>query len=100
MVESRRYGLESIRWNRDSEETYYRYLKAGYKLPLVGGTDKMSNEVPVGLYRTYARLDGEFTYEAWCSAVRAGRTFCGLSCRTGSGSPPSELYWERQLRSA
>jgi hypothetical protein len=55
---------------------YYGYLNDGYRLPLVGGTDKMSSEVPVGLYRTYANLgeDG-FTYEAWCQAVRAGRTF-------------------------
>jgi hypothetical protein len=67
--------VESIIWNRDTQETYYRYLNCGYKLPLVGGTDKMSSNVPVGLYRTYARVDGEFTYEAWCSAVRAGRTF-------------------------
>jgi hypothetical protein len=55
---------------------YYRYLNCGYRLPLVGGTDKMSNEVPVGLYRTYAYLpDQDFTYENWCSAVRAGQTF-------------------------
>ncbi len=56
---------------------YYRYLNAGYRLPLVGGTDKMTNEVPVGIYRTYARLaDGEaFTYDAWRAAVRAGRTY-------------------------
>ena len=27
---------------------YYRYLNCGYKLPLVGGTDKMSSDVPVG----------------------------------------------------
>ena len=31
--------------------------------------------MPVGLYRTYARLDEEFSYEAWCRAVRSGRTF-------------------------
>lgn len=56
---------------------YYRYLNAGYRLPLVGGTDKMTSEVPVGLYRTYALLpDGQpFTYDNWCRAVRAGRTF-------------------------
>jgi hypothetical protein len=56
---------------------YYRYLDAGYRLPLVGGTDKMTSEVPVGIYRTYARLaDGEpFTYDAWTRAVRAGRTY-------------------------
>jgi hypothetical protein len=35
----------------------------------------MSSAVPVGLYRTYARLDEEFSYAAWCRAVRSGRTF-------------------------
>jgi hypothetical protein len=55
---------------------YYGYLNAGYPLPLVGGTDKMSSEVPVGIYRTYVRLgDEDFSYDAWCRAVRAGRTF-------------------------
>ena len=54
---------------------YYRYLNCGYRLPLVGGTDKMSSDVPVGLYRTYARLDGDESYDGWCRAVRAGRTF-------------------------
>jgi hypothetical protein len=55
---------------------YYSYLNAGYRLPLVGGTDKMSSDVPVGLYRTYAKLGDEpFSHEAWSRAVRAGRTF-------------------------
>lgn len=56
---------------------YYRYLNGGYRLPLVGGTDKMYSSVPVGLYRTYAHVhhDQEFTYDNWCRAVRAGRTF-------------------------
>ncbi|MEX2540893.1 MAG: CehA/McbA family metallohydrolase, partial [Trueperaceae bacterium] len=56
---------------------YYRYLNGGYRLPLVGGTDKMSNQTPVGLYRTYVRLpeDQEFNYENWCAGLRAGRTF-------------------------
>jgi hypothetical protein len=36
----------------------------------------MSNEVPVGLCRTYAYLsDQQFTYENWCQGVKAGRTF-------------------------
>jgi hypothetical protein len=57
-------------------QQYYQYLNCGFRLPLVGGTDKMSSEVPVGLYRTYTRLGDEgFTYDAWCEAVRAGRTF-------------------------
>jgi hypothetical protein len=56
---------------------YYRYLNGGYRTPLVGGTDKMSSDVPVGLYRTYARIpnDQPFAYDSWCAAVRAGRTF-------------------------
>jgi hypothetical protein len=62
-------------WPEEQEEVYYRALNCGYRLPLVGGTDKMDCWLPVGLYRTYAHLDGEFSYAAWCAAVRAGRTF-------------------------
>jgi hypothetical protein len=68
-------AIESLSWDPYKEEVYYHYLNAGYRLPLVGGTDKMSSGVPVGLYRTYAHLDGQFSYPAWCAAVRAGRTF-------------------------
>lgn len=70
-------AVEIIRHGMYEHLEYYRYLNCGYRLPLVGGTDKMSSDVPVGLYRTYALLDPneEFTYDAWCAAVRAGRTF-------------------------
>ncbi len=68
-------AVEVLAHSGDAMLEYYRYLNSGYRLPLVGGTDKMSSAVPVGLYRTYARLDEEFSYEAWCRAVRAGRTF-------------------------
>ena len=68
-------AVEMLAQSNDAMAEYYRYLNCGYRLPLVGGTDKMSSAVPVGLYRTYARLDEEFSYEAWCRAVRAGRTF-------------------------
>ena len=56
---------------------WYRFLNCGYRLPLVGGTDKMSAEVPVGAVRTYARLDPTAppSFEAWSAAIRAGRTF-------------------------
>ncbi|MCH8870115.1 MAG: CehA/McbA family metallohydrolase, partial [Chloroflexi bacterium] len=79
-------AVEMIRHERFNHVEYYRYLNCGYRLPLVGGTDKMSNEVPVGLYRTYAYVpeDQEFNYENWCAAVSAGRTFL-------SGGPLLEL---------
>jgi hypothetical protein len=56
---------------------WYRYLNCGYRVAAVGGTDKMSAQMPVGAIRTYARLEpGEpMTFDAWAAAVRAGRTF-------------------------
>jgi hypothetical protein len=70
-------AVEMIQHGNYEHLEYYRYLNCGYRLPLVGGTDKMYSNVPVGLYRTYAQVpdDQEFTYENWCRAVRAGRTF-------------------------
>jgi hypothetical protein len=69
-------AVEMMRFGTFEHLEYYRYLNCGYRLPLVGGTDKMYSEVPVGLNRTYAYLpDVEFTYDTWCAAVRAGHTF-------------------------
>jgi hypothetical protein len=70
-------GVEMIRMGEFNHIEYYRYLNCGYRLPLVGGTDKMSSEVPVGMYRTYAYVpdDREFTYDAWRESVKQGRTF-------------------------
>jgi hypothetical protein len=69
-------AIEMIRHGRYEHASWYRYLNAGYRIPVVGGTDKMSADTPVGLYRTYVRVGpGEpFTYDAWCAALRAGRT--------------------------
>ena len=56
---------------------WYRFLNCGFRLPIVGGTDKMSAEIPLGAIRTYARLDAgaPISFETWAAAVRAGRTF-------------------------
>lgn len=70
-------GVEMIRQQPMNHEYYYRYLNCGYRLPLVGGTDKMTSDVPVGLYRTYVHIpeDEGFNYENWCRNVVRGRTF-------------------------
>ena len=70
-------AIEMLKQGEYMHNEYYRYLNCGYKLPLVGGTDKMSSDVPVGVYRTYAQIpaDQPFDYENWCRAVREGRTF-------------------------
>jgi hypothetical protein len=70
-------AVEMLRhWSFNHLE-YYRYLNGGYRLPLVGGTDKMTSDVPVGLYRTYVYIppDEPFTYESWCRNLAQGRTF-------------------------
>jgi hypothetical protein len=55
---------------------WYRYLNCGYRLPAVGGTDKMGAYMPVGANRTYAYLNGEeFNFGNWAKAVRGGNTF-------------------------
>ena len=70
-------GIEMLRHDSFPHIEYYRYLNCGYRLPLVGGTDKMSSDVPVGIYRTYAYVpeDEEFNYDNWCRSVTLGRTF-------------------------
>ncbi len=69
-------AMEMTKYGMYEHLEYYRYLNCGYRLPLVGGTDKMDAAVPVGLYRTYVRIpDEEFSYDSWCRHLRAGRTF-------------------------
>lgn len=68
----RKNSLESF-----SIRDWYRYLNCGYRIPAVGGTDKMCAGTPLGGVRTYARLgsDDEFSFETWGKAVKSGRTF-------------------------
>jgi hypothetical protein len=70
-------GVEMHRQSEFRHLEYYRYLNGGYRLPLAGGTDKMSSDIPIGLYRTYVRIprDQEFTYPNWCRNLALGRTF-------------------------
>lgn len=60
-----------------SLSAWYRYLNCGFKVPAVGGTDKMLPTIAIGRVRTYARLrDGESLSTAtWADAVRRGETF-------------------------
>ena len=55
---------------------WYRFLNLGYRLPLVGGSDKMNAASQLGGIRTYTQLGNrEFTYENWMEATREGNTF-------------------------
>jgi hypothetical protein len=59
----------------DGLRLWYRYLNCGFRLTATAGTDKMTTFVTVGANRVYARLDGDFTYQGWIDALKAGRTF-------------------------
>jgi hypothetical protein len=56
-------------------ELYYHYLNAGFRLPLAAGTDKMSEGIPVGSSRFFAKVGKEQTYDAWLAALKAGNGF-------------------------
>ena len=64
---------------------WYRFLNCGYRLPVVGGTDKMSAEIPLGAIRTYARLGGRYDR---CRS-RPGRTRSGRAGRSCRPAPSS-----------
>ncbi|MCW5978212.1 MAG: CehA/McbA family metallohydrolase [Bryobacteraceae bacterium] len=54
---------------------WYRYLNCGFRLTATAGTDKMTTFVTVGANRVFAKIEGDFTYQAWIDALKAGRTF-------------------------
>lgn len=66
------------------EDTYYRFLNAGLRVPFSTGTDWFIYDFA----RTHARVDGPLTQESWLAALTAGRTFIGngplLELRAGT----------------
>jgi hypothetical protein len=70
-------AVEMHRHNLYRHLEYYRYLNAGYRLPLTGGTDKMTADLALGMYRTYVSIpaDQPFTYDAWCRNLALGRSY-------------------------
>ncbi len=56
-------------------DVWYGFLNCGFRLPAAAGTDKMWNTQVIGTPRTYVKLNGAFTYQAWVDGIRAGRTF-------------------------
>ncbi len=56
-------------------DLYYQYLNAGFRVPIAAGTDKFSEEIPLGSNRVYAKVEGPATYASWLAAVKAGKGF-------------------------
>ena len=81
-------AVEMINFSMYAHKEYYRYLNCGYRLPLVGGTDKMSSEVPVGLYRTYVRIPPTRN-----SPTRAGAAICAPAAHSTAAARLSTSRW-------
>jgi hypothetical protein len=68
-------GYEQKPTGADSGRLYYHMLNCGARLPLIGGTDKMSAARPVGsVARTYANVK-TWDHDGMMNAIRAGSTF-------------------------
>jgi hypothetical protein len=68
-------GYEEKPTGLDSGRLYYRMLNCGVRLPLIGGTDKMSAARTVGsVARTYAKVS-DWTHDGFMKALREGNTF-------------------------
>ena len=81
-----------------SAEVYRRLLNAGFRIAATGGTDNFSDvwrDPPPGSGRTYARIEGPFTTDAWMDAVRQQRTFAStgplLSLEVEGREPGEEV---------
>jgi len=72
--------VEVLQSAQDSTDAWFEYLNLGYKLVPSAGTDCCSNmdtpytDLP-GAVRSYVRVDGKLTTQAWFDALKQGRTF-------------------------
>ena len=57
---------------------WYHTLNAGFRTRISGETDfPCIYGERVGLGRSYVKVDGDLSYEAWCEGIRAGRNYVG-----------------------
>lgn len=68
-------AVETIGFDHYNMGEYYKYLNAGFRIPLAAGTDKMTAEVPIGMLRTYAGVTSDtIDYWEWCRGIASGNT--------------------------
>jgi hypothetical protein len=57
---------------------WYQTLNVGFRTRISGETDfPCIYGERVGLGRSYVKLDGKLTYEAWCEGIRKGQNYVG-----------------------
>lgn len=94
--------------HRITEEIWERLLNCGFRIPAAGGTDAMSNFAslrgPVGLNRTYVKLDDppadpQSLMRDWLAGLKAGRSFATngpmIGLEVAGAGPGAELRLKR-----
>lgn len=81
------YEVVGFSDHKATAHVWYRLLNCGFRLPAAGGTDAMSNYAslrgPVGLNRTYVKMDGPLTADTWIDGLRKGHTYASNSATLG-----------------
>lgn len=98
------YEVVGFADHRASAEVWYRLMNCGLRIAAAGGTDAMANYAslrgPVGVNRTYVRVDGEpadpkARHAAWLAGLDAGHSFATngplLGFTVDGQSPGSEI---------
>ena len=68
--------IEVLQGGRLNTEIWYTFLNLGYRvLPVAGADFPYFGPTLPGVERTYVRLDGPFSADAWFGAFRAGRAY-------------------------
>src|SRR5262249_28796468 len=68
--------IEVLQGGRLNTDIWYRFLNLGYRVLPVGGADYpyFGPTLP-GIERTYVKLDGPFSAEAWFNGFRRGHVY-------------------------
>jgi TolB protein len=81
------YEVVGFSDHRITAHVWYRLLNCGFRIPIGGGTDAMSNYAslrgPVGTNRGYVQLDGPLNADGWFQNLKKGRSFASNSALVG-----------------
>ncbi len=66
--------IEILQQGQLPTDLWYGFLNLGYKLLPAAGSDFPYMDLP-GVVRSYAKIDGPFSVDAWFEAFRAGRLY-------------------------
>jgi hypothetical protein len=66
--------VEVLQYHALHERDWYAFLNMGFRLPAAAGSDWPYMSLP-GSVRTYVKVDGAFTPDAWNEGLKSGRSF-------------------------